>query len=152
MVKHIIYFWFLILHKFYLLVAANKLNYKYPTFWQILTHDSSKFLPSEWIPYANYFFRKSHKKEEFDAAFKLHIKRNKHHWQHWVINKNKKKTYCAEIPEKYAYEMVCDWAASGKTKNKYWDVKDWYEYNKGKIKLHPKTRKLVEKILSNLKD
>lgn len=83
------------------------------------THDLSKFLPSEFIPYANWFYDDlgvKHKeftgdydqvqhdyfKEEFNKAWEHHYTHNKHHWNYW-IGKN--------MPVKYIDQMICDWKA-----------------------------------------
>lgn len=150
MIKHFKYFWYLMKHKWFVLIATHKIGHIYPNGWQVFVHDFSKFLPSEWFPYVNYFFDnslrlESSKEKIFNKAFQLHISRNPHHWEYWVKNKK-----CKEIPEKYLYELLTDWMASGRAKNGYWDIKDWYNYNKRKIRLHKKTRILIEKIINNL--
>lgn len=51
--KHLWYLRYIILHKWYVLLAG--IHYKAPL-WRLLIHDWSKFLPSEWLPYASYFY------------------------------------------------------------------------------------------------
>lgn len=74
-----------------------------------LLHDASKLKPSEWMPYANYFYggpwpdwnQAKHQcpgypygrtrqgvESEFDVAWLHHQKRNKHHWQYWLLVKD----------------------------------------------------------------
>ena len=55
------------------------------------THDISKFMPSEFFPYAIYFYgqfktedERNQAKEVFDRAWLRHQNRNGHHWDHWV--------------------------------------------------------------------
>lgn len=49
-------------------------------FLRAFTHDLSKFRPSEFIPYARYFYiDKKLYREAFDKAWELHYQRNKHH-------------------------------------------------------------------------
>lgn len=71
-----------------------------------MMHDMSKFLPSEFIPYAHYFYgawckdedwhgdKRNHipyectekgVEEAFDIAWLKHQKRNPHHWQYWLL-------------------------------------------------------------------
>lgn len=61
---------------------------------QLIIHDWSKFLPSEWFPYANHFFATTNRvrsyvpkddDEAFNKAWLLHQRRNPHHWQYWVL-------------------------------------------------------------------
>ncbi len=88
------------------------------------THDLSKFRPSEFIPYAEYFYgwhgvrlEKMYNKEQitngmsclsknylecknnFEEAWKLHYKRNKHHPEHWNGRK---------ISYIHILQMICD--------------------------------------------
>lgn len=53
MKKHWMYFKYLMKHKLFVFLAGLRL--KVPL-WRLAVHDWSKFLPSEWIPYANYFY------------------------------------------------------------------------------------------------
>lgn len=108
--------------KYLLYVLEHKKNV-FKTCWKrglylhAFTHDLSKFLPSEFIPYARNFYgnyqpnallkdigyknirTKESVKEDFEKAWKLHYKRNKHHPEHW----NGK-----PIPHKHIMEMICD--------------------------------------------
>lgn len=53
---HFKYLVYLIRHKYYVFMAGFSVGC---SLWQIVVHDWSKFLPSEWIPYARYFYRGS---------------------------------------------------------------------------------------------
>ena len=98
------------------------------------THDLSKFLPSEFIPYAQYFYGdKMAYQGKFNKAVNLHYKRNKHHWQHWVGR---------IMPQQYVQQMVCDWKAMS---NIFGDtVRDYYNKNKDDINIHKHSRDLLE--------
>ena len=115
-------------------VMENKKNV-FKTCWKkkmdihAFTHDLSKFLHSEFIPYAEYFYgedgvklknnyifheipineaeenlQNKYKicKEKFDIAWEHHYKNNKHHWNYWIGRK---------MPSKYIIQMICDWEA-----------------------------------------
>lgn len=102
------------------------------------THDLSKFRPSEFIPYARYFYVDKEKyKNGFDKAWKLHYKRNKHHWNHW------RNTKCMSlIPIKYIDQMICDWKAMSR---KFGDTAQaYYLNNYNKIKLRRESRLMLE--------
>ena len=51
------------------------------------------------------------------------------------------------MPDKYLIEMICDWEAVGKVKRDC--GREFYEKDKNKIILHPKTRERLEDILMN---
>lgn len=123
-------------------------------------HDASKFTVDEYEPYDDYFYGKSGKTaaeisaidEEFDYAWLNHIHQNPHHWQHWVLFEDDGRTKGLEMPELAVYEMVADWWSFSWKEGKLDEIFDWYEKHKDKMILHPKTRKLVEKILEIIKD
>lgn len=54
-----------------------------------ILHDWDKFLPDEFISYAKAFYKPDGSKQYDEAAltwaWMLHQKRNKHHWQYWVV-------------------------------------------------------------------
>jgi len=90
--------------------------------WRLAIHDLSKFRPSEWLPYATYFYgptttrtveHKQQQKARFDRAWLLHIHRNPHHWQHWILREDSGKTVVL-LPEAWVVdEMVADWIGAG---------------------------------------
>jgi hypothetical protein len=131
--------------------------------WRLVIHDWSKFLPSEWIPYARYFNTKGSTPEEqikinedFGLAWNLHQKRNKHHWQFWlsVCDSDVPKTKTHRIPEKYLREMVADWVGAGMATRNIKDMsagfenaRKWYLKNKEDIIVHPDSRVRIEQLL-----
>ena len=125
--------------------------------WQIvLKHDASKSDPEEYDAYDNYFYgNKSYENtQKFNLAWLHHIHVNPHHWQHWVlINDDPKEgTICLDMPYNYIIEMICDWwSFSFKTGNLS-EIFSWYESHKAHIKLSDNTRKIVEDILSKIKE
>lgn len=50
-------------------------------------HDMSKNTPDEYKPYDDYFYGEQTPMviEAFNLAWLMHIHRNPHHWQHWVL-------------------------------------------------------------------
>jgi hypothetical protein len=121
-------------------------------YWQGLVHDLSKFLPSEWFAYANYFYNDDadpdEAKKTFQTAMVRHFNRNPHHWGHWYFRFPDGKEILLEMPDKYVMEMICDWVGVSKVKGT--DVIKWYEANKDRMKLHDKTRASVRHILHHL--
>jgi hypothetical protein len=135
--------------------------------WVALLHDWSKFRPSEFIAYANYFYgmakfpkmvdvplgalagvgvfpkTKESVKEAFFHACELHYERNKHHWNHWV-----REGIASPMPELYRLEMLADWRAVARALGNESPLA-WYTMMKteGRIVLHPETEAWVDKEL-----
>lgn len=143
-------------HKWYVMIEC----FGEGLFWRGIIHDLSKLYPSEFIPYANHFYGKglnirSGRDETgyykptntgdkaFDFAWLLHQKRNRHHWQYWILPEDDGGEIIMEISHKYLIEMLCDWQGAGKAQGTP-NVMKWYEKNKDKMRLHYKTRKVVE--------
>lgn len=72
-------------------------------------HDMSKNTPDEYTPYDNYFYGEQTPAiiEAFNRAWLMHIHRNPHHWQYWVLinDEPKEGTILIEMP--YPYINVC---------------------------------------------
>lgn len=125
----------------------------------IASHDASKYSINEYDAYDAYFYGKNktkETKERFNLAWLHHIHENPHHWQYWVLMEDDPETgetfKCLEMPLDYIYEMICDWwSFSWKTGNLY-EIFDWYESHKKTMKLHPNTRKEVERILGLIRE
>ena len=150
--------------------------FKYGFWGQGLTHDWSKFLPDEWVPYAKFFYGKHHYekvsdirgiewsfganetwtkeywKQKFDEAWNLHQKRNRHHHQFYLLTMDSGDLVVLDMPMKYRKEMLADWRGASRAINGYDDTRNWYLKNKDKMKLHPKTRAWVEQELGGTND
>lgn len=152
--KHLKYLKGLLRHKWFVFLECSKRG----IIWRGLVHDASKFLPSEWFAYANFFYgpKAVQRRDKtgyykptdtgdlaFDFAWLLHQKRNKHHWQWWVLPEDEGGLKILEMSPTYRLEMVCDWRGAGKAYGTP-DTKAWYVKNQGKMKLGPETRKWVE--------
>ncbi len=163
--RHISYAKYLIRHKWYVTIEC----FKHGLIWRGLTHDLSKFRPGEWFPYARYFYasdgqswqttkrdKSGYYKPEntgdkaFDFAWLLHQKRNDHHWQWWICPQDDGGFKTIEMSTPAITEMICDWIGAGKAQGHGADVVSWYEKNRDKMILHPKTRRIVESMLSSL--
>ncbi len=148
MKRHVAYLRYIIRHKWFVFVASRKTGC---SIYRAIVHDLSKFLPSEWVPYANTFYTKQGGKQyiphlDFDKAWLHHQHCNKHHWQHWILQEDDGDIKHLEMPEKYVREMVADWAGAGKAITGKWEVKEWYA-NNNKMNIHGNTLKLIEVLL-----
>ena len=120
-----------------------------------ITHDLSKFRPSEFIPYAKFFHSKNRannykKSDEDDLNFQTgwnhHQKRNKHHWNYWVSVTRTEMLIPLEMPMKYVRQMIADW--NGMSRKFGGDTKDYYKKNCGEMILHPKTKERITRIIA----
>jgi hypothetical protein len=154
-VKHLKYlFW----HKVYVFRAGIERG---APVWQLINHDWSKFYPSEFIPYTRHFFpspnhsgfckgKDSPTYPEFCLAFRLHCKRNAHHWEHWCKWNGDGWHDPQPIPDNYRREMLADWDGTGLSKGGVNNTVEWYLANWEIINLHPDTRRWVEEQLGLL--
>ena len=118
-----------------------------------ITHDLSKFLPSEFFPYAKFFHSKNRAKEyktydENDSNFQegwcRHQKRNKHHWNYWVSVTRKDEIIPIPMPKKYVWQMIADW--DGMARKFGGSTIDYFNNNKHSMILHSKTIEVIELI------
>ena len=124
----------------------------------VAEHDRSKIEPDEYYFYDDYFYlRKNNRSAEvvdnFHRAFLMHMHRNPHHWQYWVMSADNKgePSRCIEMPLAYIFEMICDWWSFSWRKDDLTEIFKWWDDHKDYIQLHKKTRKAVEKILEEMK-
>lgn len=125
--------------------------------WQIcFAHDQSKSEPDEYEAYDAYFYggnRSYAVVRAYEKAWLLHLHRNPHHWQHWIlINDDPKEgEIILEMPYNYVIEMICDWWAFSWTKGNLQEIFSWYDKHKAYMKFHPKTREIVDDILEKIR-
>jgi hypothetical protein len=152
--KHWAYFKYLARHKWFVFVATRQTGC---SLWRGVVHDLSKFNPMEWKAYANAFYANdgsSHYKptDDFDAAWLHHQHKNLHHWQYWILCMDDGRVFPIDMPDKYVREMVADWMGAGKAITGKWEAYEWYNKNRSKITLSPKTESDVDVILDTIKD
>jgi len=156
MKRHLAYLGYILRHKWFVFWECVRLG----IVWRGLIHDWHKFLPSEWIPYARYFYNQDgtriqrqdstgyYKPTEtgdaaFDFAWLLHQKRGRHHWQWWVLPEDEGGIKVLPMGEEDRQEMLADWRGAGRAQGKP-DTRKWYETNSHKMQLHPDTRHWIE--------
>lgn len=118
----------------------------------ILLHDDTKTIPSQYKPYDEWVFGKRTPKveEAFKYAKLEHMQMNGHHWQHWIYIDGDGKLQALDMPYEFIIEMLCDWWSFGWRDGDLFQIFDWYEDNKKKIKFSRNTRKTVEELLDKL--
>lgn len=131
---------------------------------QGLTHDLSKYLPSEFLVGVKYYqgYRSPNNAEReaigYSSAWLHHKGRNKHHYEYWTDYSPSEGIGVAAIPmpRKYLAEMFMDRVAASKIYNKghYTDDMPLQYYLKGKEKIvmHESTKKELEFLLCMLAD
>ena len=125
--------------------------------WQIrFAHDQSKNEADEYDAYDAYFYGNNRSFEcvqNFQKAWLLHVHRNPHHWQHWVlINDDPEEgEIILDMPYEYIIEMICDWWSFGWSNGTLDEIFSWYDKHSKYMKLSDKTREIVEDILRKIK-
>ena len=122
-----------------------------------IRHDESKWHETEYGPYDAYFYGERDE-DAFNHAWLLHIHRNPHHWQHWLLvnddgkYRDQDKVIPLEMSMVCALEMIADWWSFSWRSGNLYEVFDWYKEHKDNIILHPKTREFVESVLDEIKE
>ena len=145
-------------HKWLVLKGCFRLG----LYRQGLTHDLSKYMPSEFVTGIRYYQgnRSPNAAEReaigYSAAWLHHKGRNKHHYEYWMdftLDKNAG-IQGMKMPRKYVAEMFVDRVAACKIykKDAYTDRSPWEYYVGGLpfLIIHPDTRKALEKFLKML--
>lgn len=153
MKRHIAYLKYLMRHKWFVFQAGLKTG---APLWRLIIHDWTKFLPSEWGPYAATFYAKDGSKRysptpDFNTAWLLHTRRNKHHWQYWNLRMDSGEIVPVQMPDAYVREMVADWAGAGRAITGRWEVSEWWLAKMKNIDhaLHYETKMDVVVLLCN---
>jgi hypothetical protein len=147
--RHIKYLSYVLRHKWFVLVASWRIG---APLCPAITHDLSKFRPSEWFPYARTFYKSDGSGQyvespEFSKAWNAHQNRNPHHWQYWVLLMDDGGVQPLPMPKACMLEMVADWMGAGRAITGKWDVLEWYAKNKDRMQFHPITQVYVEQLL-----
>jgi len=144
---------YILRHKWFVFLECCKLGIP----WLGIVHDWSKFRLSEWMPYALSFYggweynkRPQWMKDAFDVAWNYHQKRNKHHWQYWLLtnDSDEPQTIALPMPDCYCREMLADWRGAGKAITGKDNTPIWYKEHKSKMHLHSETREWIEQQLA----
>ena len=93
---------------------VRKFCFKCGLYRQGLTHDLSKYSPTEFLAGARYFTGKcspndlERAEKGYSAAWLHHKGRNRHHWEYWRDYKKGVGVIPVEMPLRYTAEMCCD--------------------------------------------
>ena len=134
-------------------------------YWQGLTHDLSKYSPTEFLVGAKYFQgdRSPNNAEKeakgYSSSWLHHKGRNKHHFEYWMDytmpGTSDQLLEGVKMPVRYVVEMFMDRIAACKVyqKDAYTDASplEYHERSK-RVKqiMHPETIDLIEKLMKML--
>lgn len=130
-------------------------------YWQGLTHDLSKYSPTEFCIGAQYFQgNKSPNAAErqakgYSEAWMHHKGRNRHHYEYWTDMNPKTRVYePIQMPRRYLAEQIMDRRAAcmvyqGKD---YTDASayDYFMTSRERELMHPENRRELEYLLAML--
>ncbi len=132
-------------------------------YWQGLTHDLSKYSPSEFCVGAKYYqgTRSPNAAEREDIGYSTawmhHKGRNRHHYEYWTdLSRQTMRYESMPMPRRYLVEMVMDRRAACMTYqgDKYTDASAWEYYNRSRERnfMHPQLQRELEYLLAMLRD
>lgn len=139
--------------------------FKVGLYWQGLTHDLSKFSPTEFLVGIKYFQgdRSPNNAEKeakgYSSSWLHHKGRNKHHFEYWMDytmpGTSDQLLIGMKMPVRYVVEMFMDRIAACKVyqKDAYTDASPWEYHERSKrVKavMHPETIALIEKLMKML--
>ena len=132
-------------------------------YWQGLTHDLSKYSPTEFLTGVRFFQgtrspnTAEREKKGYSEAWIHHKGRNRHHYEYWsdLCLETRRYEY-VPMPRKYLVEMVMDRRAAcmvyqGKNYHPGSEL-EYLDKSMEKALINPQTRRELEFILSMLRD
>jgi len=132
-------------------------------YWQGLTHDLSKYTPTEFLVGAKYYQgnRSPNGAERADIGYSTawihHKGRNRHHFEYWTdLDRETCRYESVPMPRKYLVEMVMDRRAACMTYQgrAYTDASAWnyFERSLDRTLMHPQLQRELGYILQMLRD
>ena len=132
-------------------------------YWQGLTHDLSKYSPTEFLWGAHYYqgtrSPNAAEREEkgYSEAWMHHKGRNRHHYEYWTdMSPTTRRYEPVDMPRRYLVEMVMDRRAACMTyqgKNYHPGSElEYLEKSRERLLMHPETLRRLEFLLTMLRD
>ncbi|MCD8338256.1 MAG: DUF5662 family protein [Lachnospiraceae bacterium] len=137
-------------------------------YWQGLTHDLSKYTPTELFEGFRYYEdgksspnNGERRDKGYSDAWMHHKGRNRHHYEYWLdyrlpSDEGKKPgmpdpLQAVQMPRRYVAEMLMDRIAASKNYNKenytQHDSLAYFEKGRGRVLMHPQTEKELRGML-----
>lgn len=154
--KYIKYLWYLIRHKWFVMIEC----FKEGLIWQGLVHDLDKFRWDSFKCYSDFMDSKRFTtsipeglyartgSRKMNMVWLRHRKTNKHHWQYYCYGRKEP----MEMEYEYIMEMICDWKGAIRGHNREVKVWDWYSKNRDGMVLHPDTRIWIDFLMLIMKE
>jgi len=129
--------------------------------WRGITHDLSKYSPTEFFESARYYVGTSSpidvakKDKGYSAAWLHHKGRNRHHWAYWS-DKFSEGTVIYPMPKNDFVELICDFLGAAHAYSEenfsYYNELQWWKNDreKGNKAMNPINKQMVNIILQDL--
>ena len=146
-------------HRFLVMTGCFRVG----LYWQGLTHDLSKYSPTEFMAGAKYYqgtrSPNAAEREEkgYSVAWMHHKGRNPHHYEYWTdMNRATGRYESVPMPRKYLAEMIMDRRAACMTYqgDDYTDASAYAYFAKSRERnlMHPELQRQLEFLLAMLRD
>lgn len=115
---------------FYRLLSKDYIPFNYYNGSEVIFHDEDKLEPENLRRQAlRYCYTPDEltpeNEKEIQDVVREHVKSNKHHCEYWGDGDHTAKNMdCSDMPMKYLYEMLADWAATAEERGG--KIRDWY--------------------------
>lgn len=152
--QYVHYFRYLMYHKYTVFAAGCYVGLPY---YRSILHDLDKFLPKSFHHYAISFYdengnQRYQPSDQLSFVWLDHQKRNKHHWQAWVLIREDGSKTPLPIHYPYTLEMVADYLAFSVSVPNALSATEYYLREKDNMILHPKTQVVIESLLMRYDD
>jgi len=129
--------------------------------WRGITHDLSKYSPTEFFESARYYVGTSSpidaakQDKGYSEAWLHHKGRNRHHWAYWS-DKFSEGTVIYPMPKNDFVELICDFLGAAHAYSEenfsYYNELQWWEKDreKGNKAMNPINKRMVDIILHDL--
>lgn len=127
-----------------------KTAWKRKQYIHAFTHDWDKLLPWRFVGYRRNFYPYTEKPSYEDSRamikqWQKHYRKNKHHWQYWVVFNNCDDIRALDMPYKHIQQMLADWEAIGKPV-------EYYFHNVTSMIFSNRTRYVVDSEISKMEN
>lgn len=133
--------------------------WKQGLFWQGLTHDLSKYSPTEFFESVKYYQGTSSpidackKANGVSYAWMHHKGRNPHHYEYWQDNFDRGGQPVL-MPYKYFVEEMCDFIGAARAylgkDFSYVKEEEWWKKKREKCAMHPNNKIMLDVIFNDL--
>ena len=142
---------------------VRKYCFRLGLYWQGLTHDLSKYSPTEFLRGAHYYQgtrspnAADREEKGYSEAWMHHKGRNRHHYEYWTdMSPTTRRYEPVDMPRRYLVEMVMDRRAACMTyqgKNYHPGSElEYLEKSRERLLMHPETLRRLEFLLTMLRD